>query len=877
MWDEILASGDYLNQLAPSWQQEQDLHPEWKKILSSSSQDLKPAEPLVCRKETDHDLRLAIDLYRRFGYELVDLKCLFEDTGYKKRSERFWKRWKERLPEALAQDSRLAKIKANYTGALAIEPPQDPQKAAFLWQLVEEFRLDPACYQELVWKCLSRATHFEQFLHKHFVGQKRFSLEGCETLIAVLEVLFREFAKQRGKHVALGMSHRGRLNVLAHCLGKPYTHILKEFDTSFDFLIEDMGDVKYHKGHASWREFDEGKLFVEMLANPSHLESVDPVLLGFCKEQQRQKSFDEVLPLLLHGDAALSGQGVVYETLQISGVHGYGPVGILHLVVNNQVGFTAIPVESRQGDFCTDIARSFDIPVFHVSVQKPMECVRAVLMALAYRRQFKSDVFVDFIGYRKWGHNEADEPRYTNPDLYEKIDKAPLVLDLFAQDIGLEPELKKEHEGQVLNDLKDSYEKTQQQKPTQSATKEQLLHHRSEGLAEHFLEQLRLVETGTPAQDLRQWAEAIFHLPDALGVHPKIRVLYNSRLEKVRQGVGLDWACAEMLAYGSLLSGGHGVRLSGQDIVRGTFSHRQVGVKAQGEKDYIFSMNRLSQATKRFEAYNSPLSEFAVLGFEYGYSLAASEDLVIWEAQFGDFANGAQVMIDQFISSAQSKWGINSRLTLFLPHGFEGQGPEHSSARIERFLALSARGNWCVAQVSTPHQLFHLIRRQMLQPIRRPLVLFTPKALLRHPECISSIEAFTHHRFNEIILDAAHGGTRAVLCSGKLYYDIASLVKESGAALLRLEQLYPLALDTIFEILGSMQELKEVIWIQEEPINMGPSVWIRQNLQGPLLAKGLKWTMLGRDRTNCIATGYPLRHKLELEVLMYQLREALKN
>lgn len=886
MWDEILASGDYLNQLAPSGQQESLLSDDWKQMLAQERVENPKDLPASSKEpnemnnqpkvEAEKGLVLAVELIRRFGYELADLSCLIKDPWAQKRQERFWKRWCQWFPKELAQNQALASYRDVYTHHLGVELPQDPDKARFLCSLLETPAFDLEIYQELIWKCLSRAHHFEQFLHKNFVGQKRFSIEGGETLIAVLEVLFRHFAKGGGKQIALGMSHRGRLNVLAHCLGKPYTHILKEFDTSSDFHIDDMGDVKYHKGHASWRELKEGKLFVEMLANPSHLEAVDTVLMGFCRMQQRQKSFDEVLPVLLHGDAALSGQGVVYETLQLCGIEGYGPVGALHIVANNQVGFTASPSESRQSDFCTDIAKGFDIPVLHASVEKPLECVRAILVALAYRNHFQSDVFVDLIGYRKWGHNESDEPRYTNPEFYEKIDKAEGLLDLFARQIQLDPALKKAHETRVLNDLKESYEKTHQHK-TQAPTIELLKNNHSEGLAEHFLNQLRVVDTCVQLSQLLNLAKEIFTLPKDLKVHPKIETLYSQRLEKVKEAQAIDWACAELMAYGSLLLDGHSVRLSGQDSIRGTFSHRQAGLKVEGQSSYQFLMNRLTAKGQNcFEAYNSPLSEFGVLGFEYGYSLAASEDLVVWEAQFGDFANGAQVMIDQFICSAQSKWGINSRLALFLPHGFEGQGPEHSSARIERFLALSARGNWSVAQVSTPSQLFHLIRRQVLQPVKRPLVLFTPKGLLRHPECVSSLDELASCGFEEVIVEKMETSTKAILCSGRIYYDIHNLAKETKATVLRLEQLYPLAIDKVFETLASIPQLNEVIWIQEEPINMGPAVWIRQNFQNPVQSKGWKWTMLGRDRANCIATGYPLRHKLEAELLMHQLREALK-
>lgn len=880
MWDEILASQDYINQLASS-RHEDDLPLDWKLVLSSMQESIK--QPKECLAElknrqnaasTTVDCRsLAIYLWRSFGHELADISCLVEDPWAQMRRDRFWKRWNQWLPESFASDPEFEKYQRIYASHLAIEPPGNIDRAHWLWNRLENGPDIPS-YKELIWKCLSRAQHFEQFLHKKFIGQKRFSLEGSETLIPVLEVLFRQFTKGGGKHVAIGMTHRGRLNVLAHCLGKSYTHILKEFDPSSEFHIEDMGDVKYHKGHASCREFDEGNLFVEMLPNPSHLESVDPVLVGFCAAKQKHKSFEEVLPVLLHGDAALSGQGIVYETLQLSGINGYGPTGVIHIVVNNQIGFTANPSESRQTEFCSDIAKTFGIPVFHASIEKPLECARAIFLALEYRNRFKSDVFVDLIGYRKWGHNESDEPRYTNANLYKAIDAVASPLEIYAKEIGLEKELIEQHGNLVLQDLQDSFEKTHNENRSSKVALEELQASQSEGLAEHFLNQMRGVETSVSEEEVQKWAKDLFEI-SGRSAHPKIASLYSQRYERVLSGAPFDWACAEMLAYASLLKSGHHVRLSGQDSIRGTFSHRQSGLLEKESDSFWFPINRAGEGAS-FEVYNSPLSEFGVLGFEYGYSLASSEDLVIWEAQFGDFANGAQVIIDQFISSAQSKWGISSRLALFLPHGFEGQGPEHSSARIERFLALSARGNWCVAQVSTPAQFFHLLRRHILQPIKRPLVLFMPKGLLRHPECVSNSSHLTSGSFQEVLAEISPESTKVVICSGRVYYDIHAKVKQSGASLIRVEQLYPLALDKIFQLFESCPLLREVIWIQEEPINMGPAVWIKQNFQGPVQSRGWKWTMLGRDRANCIATGYAGRHKLELELLMHQLQEALK-
>lgn len=868
MWDEILASEDYLNQMASSLREEDLLFPECKNPrVSEKASGFSQVELAA---ENEKLKNRAIDYLREFGYEKADISCLCSDPWALKREERFWFKWKKELPESFWSDPSIKKYKDIYASHLALEPPKDPARAGWLWERLESFE-GLTSYEPLIWKSLSRALCFEQFLHRQFVGQKRFSLEGSETIIPVLEVLFREFAKKGGKHVALGMTHRGRLNVLAHCLNKPYAHILKEFDPSCDFNVEDMGDVKYHKGYASWREFEKKKIFVEMLANPSHLESVGPVLVGFCAAQQRQKSFEEVLPILFHGDAALSGQGVVYETLQLSGVKGYGPAGVIHLVINNQLGFTATPSESRHTEFCTDIAKTFGCPVFHASVEKPLECVKSILLAFEYRQKFKSDVFVDLIGYRKWGHNESDEPRYTNPSLYEKIDGAPSILDIYANQIGLDDSFRKEHVQKVMKELETSFEENQHLK-SNIATLDQLKSNYSEGLVEHFLNQMRSVDTSVTLEEIQKWAKEAFELPQEAIVHSKLRALYAHRLEVVESGKDIDWACAEILSYASLLQGEHNVRLSGQDSIRGTFSHRQCGLIREGNDGFWFPLQREKGV---FEAYNSPLSEFAVLGFEYGYSLVLNEDLVIWEAQFGDFANGAQVIIDQFISSAQSKWGISSPLVLMLPHGFEGQGPEHSSARIERFLALSARANWCVAQVSTPAQLFHLIRRQVLQSVKRPLILFTPKGLLRHPECVSGVSVLASSAFKEILSEINPASSHVVLCSGRFYYDIHQRVKESGASLIRIEQLYPLAIDEIFEVLGSLKTLKKVIWIQEEPINMGPAVWIRQNLQQPTESRGLQWIMLGRDRSNCIATGYPKRHKLELELLIQSLDQAL--
>jgi len=701
---------------------------------------------------------------------------------------------------------------------------------------------------------LQRATLFEEFLHRRFPGQKRFSLEGGEGLIVCLDRAVSRAASQGVREIELGMAHRGRLNVLANILGKPLPNIFAEFEDNLQLGFVGEGDVKYHKGYSVDRELPSGeRLHLSLAFNPSHLEAVDPVVVGKSRARQDrlgEKGRQEVLPILIHGDAAFAGQGMVTETLNLSQLEGYGTGGTLHIVVNNQIGFTTLPEDSRSTRYATDVARMLMVPIFHVNGEEPEAIARVASLALDYRREFGRDVVVEIICYRRHGHNEGDEPAFTQPRLYAAIRGRQPAHVIYARrlaDEGVSGELV----SSMAAAYRDELEKGVGGEPL---SVDAGFGGDWQGVVREYLQ--TPVETAVAEERLRQLGAELAAIPPGFSPHPKLVSLYGKRSEALQVGEGVDWGNAESLAFATLLGEGVTVRLSGQDSRRGTFNHRHA-VLHDLESDATHTPLASLAGGELFHVYDSMLSENAVLGFEYGYSLAAPGGLVIWEAQFGDFANGAQVIIDQFIASGESKWDRACGLVLLLPHGYEGNGAEHSSARIERFLSLCAENNLQVAAPSTPAQLFHLLRRQVRQPFRKPLVLFTPKSLLRHPACVSSLAELSQGGFREILADTAspQGRARLVLCSGKIWHELAAERERRGSedvAIVRIEQLYPLRGELLLEALAPYGPPAEVRWVQEEPANMGPWPFLRPRLTALL---GVEPAYVGRPESAAPASG----------------------
>ncbi|CAG0964771.1 partial 2-oxoglutarate dehydrogenase E1 component, partial [Geobacteraceae bacterium] len=681
---------------------------------------------------------------------------------------------------------------------------QDPSVRSWLMERMEPVRNRPTFSREEKLNILGKlqeAALFEEFLHRKFQGQKRFSLEGGETLIPLLDAVVERAAEHGGTDLILGMAHRGRLNVLANILGKPLENIFAEFADNGGLGFVGDGDVKYHKGFSRDRELTDGRVIhLTMAFNPSHLEAVDPVVEGKCRARQDVAgpgSDKRVLPLLIHGDAAFAGQGVVAETLNLSQLEGYRTGGTLHVVINNQIGFTTLPADARSSLYATDVAKMVAAPVFHVHGEDPEAAVHVARQALDYRQAFGADVVVEIICYRRHGHNEGDEPYFTQPAMYSLIKDRPPVHEVYAARLA--------EEGIGREEIAARSAEMTRRLDAALGSPPRPVPGGFEGKWEQYRRDYAPgpVETGVSRDVLKDLAVRLAVIPDGFTPHPKVAALLAKRRESVERGEGIDWGSAETLAYATLLAEGVSIRLSGEDTRRGTFGHRHAVLHDMATDASFVPLAGTATNGASFQAWDSMLSEFAVLGFEYGYSVEAPEALVIWEAQFGDFANGAQVIIDQFIAGGESKWQRVSGLVLLLPHGYEGQGAEHSSARIERFLQLCADNNMQVAYPSTPAQLFHLLRRQMKQPFRKPLVVFSPKSLLRHPQCVSRLEEL-QGMFREVIVGGAapEKARRLLLCTGKIYYDLLERVEKEGredVAIIRVEQLYPLRTDLLGE------------------------------------------------------------------------------
>ncbi len=774
----------------------------------------------------------------------------------------------------------LPKLSETYCGTIAyeLEHLSDHQQRVWLRQAIESGRYRQALSAEekrMLFRRLCEVDGMERFLRKRFLGQKQFSLEGLDVMIPMLDETL-ELASDSGAHdVVMGMAHRGRLNVLAHTIGMPYEYILREFEgeRTLDAVAADpeggTGDVKYHLAAYGTRTTSNGKVGVRLVANPSHLEAVDPVVEGRTRAEQTDRSSRNgahdpsvALAVLLHGDAAFAGQGVVAETVNLHGLEGYSTGGTLHLITNNQIGFTTDPSEGRSTRYSSDLAKGFDIPIVHVNADDPEAAIAAVRLSMAYRRRFGQDVVIDLVGYRRFGHNEQDEAAYTQPLMVEQIDGHPSVRELYEARLVEEGVLSQAEADtfvrQVESMLRDAHERLKAALDTETRTVEH------DGAIPRST--TGEVVTAVAADVLKALNEELLRTPEEFTVHPKLARQLDRRRTAVEAG-GIDWGQAEALSFASLLLDGIPVRLSGQDSQRGTFSQRHLVLHDVRTAETFTPMQYLDDATASFEVFNSPLSEFACVGFEYGYSAAAPEALVLWEAQYGDFANGAQIVIDQFISSALSKWRETSRLTLLLPHGYEGNGPEHSSARLERFLQLGAQENLRIVNCTTAAQYFHLLRRQALDANARPLVVMTPKGLLRLKESSSTLGDLSTGTFLPVIDDAAADKAavrRLVLCSGKVYYDLLGHEARGdgrGVAVARVEQLYPFPSDAVRALVSAYPSLDEVVWAQEEPQNMGPWRSIRHRLEEA--SGNVRLRYVGRTWRASPSEGYPTAHGIE--------------
>lgn len=699
-------------------------------------------------------------------------------------------------------------------------------------------------FKKQILRKLSEAVFFEKFLHKRFTGQKRFSLEGAEALIPALDAVIEKGARLGAEEFLIGMPHRGRLNVLANILNKPYKDIFNEFSNKVFDDETILGDVKYHLGFTSERKTHTGKkVHLSLAPNPSHLEAVGPIVQGIARariDQQFNADSDKVVPILIHGDASIAGQGVVYEVLQMSELRGYKTGGTIHLVVNNQVGFTTNYLDARSSVYCTDVAKIVQSPIFHVNGDDVEAVVYAIELAMEYREKFDKDVFIDLLCYRKYGHNEGDEPRFTQPILYKIIETHPDPRQIYSDKLIRENVISKDEsdamESEINNILEENLTASQETEksrviPFLGPTWKNI----RLAVSEDFE---RSPETGVKMELLDSIGKKITELPSDKIFNRKLVKLMQDRRSMLEPGNKLDWAMGELLAYGTLVNEGIPVRLSGQDSERGTFSHRHAVFTVEDSEEKYTPLSNIGENQAPFEVFNSPLSEYGVLGFEYGYSISSPHSLTIWEAQFGDFFNGAQIIIDQYLSSAEDKWRVMSDLVLFLPHGYEGQGPEHSSARIERFLTLCADNNMQVVNCTTPASFFHLLRRQLHRPFRKPLIVFTPKSLLRHPACVSSLEELSTGGFREVIDDETptpEKVKRVIFTSGKIYYELLeekTQRKDSAeVAIIRLEQLYPYPKLQVKAVLDRYPNAERHVWVQEEPANMGAWSFILRNFK----------------------------------------------
>lgn len=809
-------------------------------------------------KETPHNPRLTLE---RLGLEEADLDTVFHTGNYLNGVEMTARELLERLQQTYCHT----------VGFEYIHIQETPRRR---WL---QARIEPECFvprftkeeKQRIVRTIMQAEDFENFLQTRYVGQKRFSLEGGETLIACLESIFERCGKNQVDEIVMGMAHRGRLNVLANFLGKSFEYIFREFSENYvpDTIFGD-GDVKYHLGFETKRKTSDGHpVEIRLAANPSHLEAVNPVVEGKARARQRiigDLERKRVLPVLIHGDAAIAGQGIVSEVFNFSQLQGYRTGGTIHIVVNNQIGFTTGPDEARSSRYCTDVAKIVDAPIFHVNGNDPLATIAAIEAAFDYRQTFGSDVVIDIYCWRKHGHNESDEPAFTQPTLYKKISSMQPIGRALGERLVASGEFTSAEIKQIEADYNDRLEAA-----FKVAKKDESLN--GDLLSESTAKQqppynFKGFNTRVPEAQLQLIAERMVQFPEGFNANKKIIRQLNTKLKAFNADSGIDWGMGEALAFGSLLMDGTPVRLSGQDSERGTFSHRHSVLYDNETRERYVPLLDLQQDQAQFCVHNSLLSEAAVLGFDYGYSLDYPQMLSIWEAQFGDFVNGAQVIIDQFITCSESKWGRLSGLVMLLPHGYEGQGPEHSSARLERFLQACAENNIQVCNLTTPAQYFHVLRRQMKREFKKPLIIMAPKSLLRHKDCVSKVEHFTDNEFWSILDDETVNkktAKRVIFCSGKVYYDLTAhrqAIKTKDTAIVRIEQFYPLNVDLLQRIMANYPKAKDVVWCQEEPKNMGGWSFISPRMMETIERLP---RYAGRDSAASPAVGCLARHKRE--------------
>lgn len=818
-------------------------------------------------RQAPRNPRLSLE---RLGFSESDLDLVFDAGNYAG-------------ADRLSVRELLARLEQTYCGNIGVEylHIQETPERRWLQSRIEPSgnRPDfPLSKRRRILDKIVQAEQFEKFLHTRFVGQKRFGLEGGETLIAALDALIESGADAGVEEIVIGMAHRGRLNVLTNIIGKSYEYLFHEFNANFvPNLIHGDGDVKYHLGYDSVVRTTRGRSMVlQLAANPSHLEAVNPVVEGRVRARQRiLKDLErkKVLPVLMHGDAAFAGQGIVAEVLNFSLLKGYTTGGTVHIVINNQIGFTTDPSEARSSRYCTDVAKMIEAPIFHVNGDDPEAVVWCVELALEYRQKFGKDAVIDMVCYRRHGHNEVDEPAFTQPVMYRQIKDHPLISETYAGHLAEQGSLTAEDLEAIrrkhLEHLEDAFSRSQKKGAQETGPSVNRVFRGSTAVFQPPYS-FRPVRTAVTRNVLEKVMRAITSLPPTLHLNPKIARQLQDKWKGFSGNTGLDWATAESLAWGTLMLEGTSIRLSGQDSARGTFSQRHAVVyDMETREPYLPLMENLPDRRGIMCVHNSLLSEAAVLGFDYGYSLDFPQMLCLWEAQFGDFANGAQVIIDQFVTSSESKWQRISGLVMLLPHGYEGQGPEHSSARLERYLQSCAEDNIQVCNCSTPAQYFHVLRRQMKRDFRKPLILMAPKSLLRHPSCVSPVEAFTEAAF-ECILDdpqPVSNPERIILCTGKVYYDLIRGREERGirdTVILRLEQIYPFHRNRLSALLDRYQGAQKLVWCQEEPRNMG--AW---SFVAPILEEvsGRKPHYVGRKASASPAVGSLAVHNAEQTAL----------
>lgn len=787
--------------------------------------------------------------------------------------------------ESASLNEIITALRQTYCDTIGVEflHLSDPEEKAWIQERIEEPRNKTDFTvngKRAILQRMIAAESFEQFLHKKYPGTKRFGVDGGEALIPMIEQIMKRGGQLGMEEIVVGMAHRGRLNVLTNVMGKPFTAVFAEFQgqSSTPNDVLGSGDVKYHLGTSSDRDFDGNTIHLSLTANPSHLEFVNPVVIGKVRAKQMKRGSSEsgaVLPLLLHGDAAFAGQGVTAETLMISELPGYRVGGTLHIVINNQIGFTTTPKFGRSGPYCTDVAKMLSAPIFHVNGDDPEAVVHVARIATEFRQKFKRDVVIDMYCYRRFGHNEGDEPAFTQPLMYKKIKDHPTARQLYSRQLVAEKVITEEEGNEMVDEFMDYLEEAFQATKTYKPNDADFLGGAWEGFTT-APDGARRGETAISKKELESIGKVLTNIPDGFAINSKLKRIIGAKEKMFESGEGFDWATGEAIAFASLLNDDFAVRLSGQDVGRGTFSHRHAIWYDQETEEKYLPLKNVSKDQPLFEAHDSPLSEMAVLGFEYGYSLADPKTLTLWEAQFGDFVNGAQVIIDQFISSGESKWLRMSGLVMLLPHGYEGQGPEHSSARPERFLQSCAEDNWQIVNCTTPANYFHALRRQMVRDFRKPLVVMAPKSLLRHKLAVSEAHMFTEgSTFHRFLWDDDHESLvkpekikRVVLCTGKVYYDLLAERRErkiDDVLLLRVEQLYP------FPHVALVEELKvyknaEIVWCQEEPENQGYWQFVDRPIEGVLSEAGIKAQRpqyVGRPAAAAPATGLNSRHQAE--------------